>query len=196
MRAGGAAAVLPPHVDVTLVEALEIDPPADCKPAHWRLLTTHEVRGLADAKQLTAFYRARWTIEQVFRTLKTQGFDVEAVRIADPRPFQILCVSALVAAMQVMQMVQDRDGRAAHPLEHAFDPEDRAALETVSASLEGKTARQRNPHPPNTIAYAAWVCARLGGWTGYYGKPGPIVIYNGLVQFRALKRGLTLGRLV
>ncbi len=29
---------------------------------------------------------------------------------------------------------------------------------------------------PGSLAHAAWVCARLGGWTGYYGKPGPVVM--------------------
>ena len=48
-----------------------------------------------------------------------------------------------------------------------------------------KTARQKNPHPKGSLVYAAWVCARLGGWTGYYGKPGPIVMLRGLHTFRA-----------
>jgi hypothetical protein len=46
-------------------------------------------------------------------------------------------------------------------------------LEALPADLGGATARQRNPHPPGTLAYAAWVIARLGGWTGYYGNPAP-----------------------
>jgi hypothetical protein len=62
----------------------------------------------------------------------------------------------------------------------------------VSARLEGKTERQRNPHPKGSLAFAAWVIARLGGWTGYYGKPGPKVMRIGLADFRAIKYGATL----
>ena len=51
--------------------------------------------------------------------------------------------------------------------------EDQPLLEAFCATLEGKTERQKNPHPKGSLAYAAWVAARLGGWTGYYGKPGP-----------------------
>ena len=36
------------------------------------------------------------------------------------------------------------------------------------------------------------VCARLGGWTGYYGKPGPKVMRIGLADFRAIKQGYTM----
>ena len=82
-----------------------------------------------------------------------------------------------------------RDGVAGLPLAQAFMADDQTILEAISTTLEGKTERQKNPHPKGALAFAAWVCARLGGWTGYYGSPGPIVIYNGLLQFNAIRRG-------
>src|SRR3546814_4049307 len=71
----------------------------------------------------------------------------------------------------VLQLVHERDGRAARPLDDAFYPEDQPALEVVSKSLEGTTARQKNPHSRGSLAFAACVMARLGGSTGYYGMP-------------------------
>jgi hypothetical protein len=183
---------LPEHVSLTLVEAREIDPPPGTAAAHWRLLTTHDVNDLADARRIVGFYRQRWTIEQLFRTLKTQGFDVEALRQAEDGPFEKLVAASLIAAVTVLQLVRERDGAGKCPLEMAFDPDDRPVLETVSASLEGKTTRQKNPHPPGSLAFAAWVLARLGGWTGYYGKPGPVVMLRGLVQFQGIKHGWDL----
>lgn len=183
---------LPEHVRLTLVEAREVDPPAGVAPAHWRLLTTHSVNDVADARRIVGFYRQRWTIEQLFRTLKTQGFDVEALCQTEDGPFEKLVAASLIAAVTVLQLVRERDGAGKCPLESAFDPDDRPVLETVSASLEGKTARQKNPHPKGSLAFAAWVLARLGGWTGYYGKPGPVVMLRGLVQFQAIKHGWEL----
>ncbi len=185
-------AALPANVSLTLVEAREIDPPHDAPAAHWRLLTTHTVADAADARRIVGFYRQRWTIEQLFRTLKTHGFDVEALRLAEGGPFEKLVAASLIAAVSVLQLVRERDGTAKRPLEDAFDPEDQPALEAVSADLEGKTARQKNPHPKGSLAFAAWVLARLGGWTGYYGKPGPVVMLHGLIQFHAVKHGWTL----
>ena len=95
----------------------------------------------------------------------------------------------LAAGVSCMQMVQDRDGGAGRPLRDVFEAEDQPALEAISATLEGKTGKQKNPHPKGSLAFAAWVCARLGGWTGYYGKPGPVVMLHGLYQFRAIQRG-------
>ena len=186
------AAKLPKTVTLTLVEAREVDPPVGVTPVHWRLLTTHKVATLADALQITHFYRQRWTIEQVFRTMKTKGFDIEAVRVAEDGPFENLTIATLIAAIQVLQMVRERDGAAGRPLQDAIDIEDQPALEAICRSLEGKTEKQKNPHPKGSLAYASWVCARLGGWTGYYGKPGPKVMRIGLAEFRAIRYGTTL----
>ncbi len=185
-------AALPASVKLSLVEAMEVDPPPGAPIAHWHLLTSHKVADAADARRIVGFYRHRWIIEQLFRTLKTKGFDLEAVRVAANGPFEKLVTASLIAAVTVLQLVHERDGTASRPLEDAFDPDDQVALEAVSATLEGRTARQKNPHPKGSLAYAAWVIARLGGWTGYYGKPGPIVMLNGLVQFHAIKHGWTL----
>jgi DDE family transposase len=189
-------AKLPPQITLTLVEAREIEPPAGATPAHWRLLTTHVVTTLADARQITRFYRERWTIEQLFRVMKTKGFDIEAVRIGDDAPFETLTAATQIAAIQVLQMVRARDGTSGRPVEDVFDPADQPALEAVCASLEGKTAPQQNPHAKGSLAYAAWVCARLGGWTGYYGPAGPVVTLQGFLRFKAMHHGWKLGRLV
>lgn len=188
------AAKLPENVTLTLVEAREADPPDAVAPVHWRLLTTHTVTTLADACRITAFYRQRWTIEQMFRVMKTKGFDIEAVRVAEDGPFENLTTATLIAAIQVLQMVRERDGVAGRPLQDALDPEDQPALEAICQTLEGKTEKQKNPHPKGSLAYASWVCARLGGWTGYYGKPGPIVMMQGLQSLKAMLRGWKLGR--
>jgi hypothetical protein len=188
------AAKLPKTVTLTLVEAREVDPPDTVTPVHWRLLTTHKVATLADACRMTGFYRQRWTIEQVFRVMKTKGFHIEAVRVAEDGPFENLATATLIAAIQVLQMVRERDGAARRPLRDALDLEDQPALEAICQTLEGKTDKQKNPHPKGSLAYASWVCARLGGWTGYYGKPGPIVMMQGLQSLKAILRGWRLRR--
>jgi hypothetical protein len=183
---------LPEIIAVTLVIGREINPPDGEEPALWLLLTTHRVSDIADARRIIGFYRLRWTIEQLFRTMKTKGFDVEALRQEQDGPLEKLVIAILIAAVKVMQLVDEREGKAKRPLSDVFDPDDQPVLERTCHSLEGKTAKQKNPHPLGSLAYAAWVFARLGGWTGYYGKPGPIVMLRGLTQFHAIKHGWTL----
>lgn len=191
LRAG--ADDLPESVTLSLVEAREIAPPAGAAAAHWRLLTTHPVETVEQARWIVGLYRRRWSIEELFRILKTRGFDLERVGIAEA-PFEKLAAAALVAGVSVLQLTRERDGHARRPLHDVFQADEQPALEAVSASLEGKTAKQKNPHPKGSLAFAAWVCARLGGWTGYYGKPGPVVMLRGLHRFRAIQHGWTLAR--
>jgi hypothetical protein len=183
---------LPDTVTLRLVDAREIDPPPEQEPAHWRLLTTHRVDDMTDAQCVIGYYRMRWTIEQLFRTTKTKGFDMEALRQQEGGPLEKLVVATLIAAVMVMQLVAERDGGLKRPLGDLFDPEDQPVLQRVSQSLEGKTQKQKNPHPIGSLAFASWVMARLGGWTGYYGKPGPIVMLRGLTKFHAIKQGWSL----
>ena len=187
-----AADGLPVAIGITLVVGREVDPPEGETPALWFLLTTHQVNDSADARRIIGFYRQRWTIEQLFRTMKTKGFDVEALRQEQDGPLEKLVTAILITAIKVMQLVAERDGDTGIPLGDVFDPDDQPALERVCQTLEGKTEKQKNPHPKASLAYAAWVFARLGGWTGYYGKPGQIVTLRGLTQFHAIKHGWSL----
>ncbi len=182
----------PNPVHMTYVDLCEETPPEGEKPLHWRLLTTLPVDTVADALDIAARYAKRWKIEDVFRTMKRKGFDIESLRIRDEEPRNRLVLACFIAACVVMQMTGERGGPALRPMTDAFDPQDLPLLEATSRDLEGATARQKNPHPPGSLAFATWVCARLGGWTGYYGKPGPIVILRGWTEFQTLKHGAAL----
>lgn len=185
----------PDSQTLTVVDVREIDPP-EGDAIHWRLLTTLTVDDVAQAFAVVDLYRRRWAIEQLFRSLKTQGFDIENLLVEDEAAVQRLVMAALIAAVTIQQLVHARDGRQGptplRPLTDAFDDTDSVLLEAFCKKLEGKTQRQKNPHPKGSLAYAAWVCARLGGWTGYYGKPGPIVMRQGWMEFQAAKRGMEL----
>jgi len=186
------ASDLPPTVTLTIVDVRETSATDGEKPIHWRLLTTHTVTNLAGAQRVIGLYRMRWVVEEYFHTIKTAGFNIEQADIAEPKVMIKLVAAVVVAAVTVMQLVKGRDGTTDQSLLEAFEPADQPILEAVSARLEGKTARQQNPHPKGSLAFAAWVIARLGGWTGYYDKPGPKTMRRGLDDFQRIKYGSTL----
>jgi Transposase DDE domain len=185
----------PASVTVNIVEAQEIDPPSAEDAVIWRLLTTHHVSSLADALRMVELYRRRWTIEQVFRTLKSQALDVEDSLIADGDALERLAATALVAATMVMQLVHGRD-QAGQSIKAArvFDPFEITVIKALIGKFEGKTQKQKNPHPSGCLAWAAWCIARLGGWKGYATErpPGPITFTRGLQRFQAMADGFAL----
>jgi len=106
-----------------------------------------------------------------FRTLKTAGFDIEEADIGEPEVMIKFVAAATAAAVTIMQLVRSRDGTTLESVADAFEHNDPPVLAPLSAQLEGATAKQKNPYPKGTLAFAAWVSARLGGWIAYYGSP-------------------------
>jgi hypothetical protein len=184
---------LPRRLTVSLVEVVEQTAPATGKPILWRLLTTHPVEDAKAAWRIVAWYQMRWIIEQFFRTLKQQGLQLEDSQIESAERLIKLTAIAARAAVIVMQLVQGRDS-ALQSANIAFTPSEIETLTALIPRLEGKTALQKNPHPPLSLAWAAWAIAKLGGWDGYPKSkpPGPITLRHGLQSFRSIAAGWAL----
>lgn len=185
---------LPATVRVSLVEVSEIDAPQGAPPVLWRLLTTHPVEDVAMAWRVVGWYRRRWVVEQFFRTLKQQGLQLEDSQLESAERLMKLTAIAARAACTIMQLVQARDGRSEQAAEIAFSPAEIETLQALLPELEGATALQKNPHPPRSLAWAAWIVAKLGGWDGYPRSkpPGPITFRHGLEYLRSIARGWSL----
>lgn len=165
-------------------------------PIHWRLLTTHRVECLEDALRCVDWYRQRWMIEQLFRTLKKQGLDVESSQVESGDGLTKLACLALQAAVRTLQLTQARDGGNSAQAADVFNPDELELVQRLRPTLEGKTEKQKNPHAPASLAHAAWVVARLGGWKGYASeaKPGPITMLHGLQRLAAIGQGWKLAK--
>jgi hypothetical protein len=170
---------LPKSLPLNYVDVREPDAPVGTEPLHWRLLTTHAVTTAEEA----------WRI-----VLKTQGFRLEDSQIGTADRLLKLVAIAAKAAIITIQLLQARDGRDHQPVGLAFNPNGIATLAALNRNLEAQSKRLRNPHPPDTLAWASWVIGRLGGWDGYPSSkpPGPITMKNGLEYFHAVAAGWNL----
>ena len=153
--------------------------------------TTLPETDLAAAIDVVSLYRLRWRIEQCFRMLKSDGLDLEAVQTSDPHRLFNLATLAAGAAVRIIQLVDARDG-SPRPADDVASEGEIAAATALCPKLEGKTERQRNSHPPRSLAWLAWIIARLGGWNCYYKPPGPKTMRRGWDRFAAIAEGFTL----
>jgi Transposase DDE domain len=181
-------------VALTLIEVVELEPPRGHEPVHWYLLTTHTVHDAAAAWRIVGWYKQRWTIEQLFRVLKSHGLKLEDSQVATAERLIKLTAIATLAAATILQLVQARDGRIHESANIAFSESEIRTLDALNPTLEGKTALQKNPHQRYSLAWAAWIIAKLGGWDGYPSSrpPGPITFKIGLEYFKAIARGRSL----
>jgi hypothetical protein len=151
---------LPKTVRLRVVAAREVDPPAAAEPLHWVLLTTHEIADPAGAWQIIGWYQLRWVIEQMHRVLKSQGLQLEDSQIATADRLVKLAAVAVKAACIDIQLTQERDGKHQLPASTIFTEPEMDTVEALVPTLEGKTDRQKNPHPADSLARAGWVIAR------------------------------------
>ena len=60
-------------------------------------------------------------------------------------PFEKLAIATLIAAIEVLSLVRERDGAAGRPATDVFEADEQPIIAAVSTSLEGSTARQKKP---------------------------------------------------
>lgn len=178
---------------LAVVDVREVNAGHGVEPLHWRLLTSHQVVDVEGAWRIVEWYKQRWIIEQFFRVLKTQGLKLEDSQIGTANRLLKLVAIAAKAAVITIQLLQARDGGRQFVLV-AFRGGEINALTALNQQIEARSKRLKNPHPPDSLAWAAWIIGRLGGWDGYPSSkpPGPITFKNGLEYFQAVAAGWSL----
>ena len=105
-------------------------------------------------------YKSLARMEEMFRALKSDGMGLEETQMhAAGRLFK-QAVVGLAAAYRTVQLVDARDG-GPRPATDVIDPALLSVAEAIGPTLEGKTERQKNRHPPHWLAWLAWIVARL-----------------------------------
>lgn len=185
-----------PSVKLHYIEAKEVGYKGTDN-IHWRLLTTLDVENYEVAKMCIEWYSWRWTIEEVFKILKKEGYNIEATELeyaSSVRKLSLMIMEVIIKLflMRIAYSEPEINLEAAT----CFSPEEQVFLEHQIKHLEGKTAKQKNPFPANDLKRYVWVIARLGGWKGYESKrhPGITTLWNGLKYFDAAMQGWIISR--
>jgi hypothetical protein len=182
---------LPKVQEVYVVEAIEQN---SKKGIHWRILTTHEVTIAEEALQIICWYKERWHIEQIHRLLKTEGFKIERSQLEQGWAIRKLTLLAMMASLRILQMMLAYLDDNEQAIDEVFDEQEQKCLQMIGKKMEGATEKLKNPTKINTLKWATWVIARMGGWKGYTSqrKPGPIVLQKGLAKFYNVYEGWLL----
>lgn len=164
---------LPGELEVWCVHAVERaeSVPQGESPVEWRLLTSHSVETVTDAMRCIFWYRKRWLIEELFRTVKSKGFDVGSAQLERGCAMKKLIALTLIAAQRVMAIkIAYDNGLEDMPASIVFTKEQIAVLWAVLPKYEPKSKRYtkgRNHHKPESLPWAAWIVASMGGgWSG------------------------------
>ena len=186
----------PPYLEVYVVQVKEKQDsvPQGETPIEWTLYSSHIITYSEDALQIVKYYTMRWNIEDLFRTVKSEGVNYENSELESGKALRKLFVVALMAAIQILQLRQARSGETTQKPSLIFSNKQIECLEVLSLRFEGKTEKQKNPHNKENLAWATWIIARLGGWKGYASQrpPGVITLHDGWIRFQNLFEGWTI----
>jgi hypothetical protein len=163
----------------------------------WRLLTTLDVPDIDTARTCIEWYSWRWTIEEVFRILKKEGFNIEASELergGSVRKLSVLMMEVIIKLFLMRLAYAEPEINIS--ADRCFNENELLFLEHQISALEGRTQKQKNPHAGNDLKRYAWAIARLGGWKGYESKrhPGITTLWIGLKYFYAAFQGWEIHR--
>jgi hypothetical protein len=182
--------------NIYAIEAKEVNSAVE-EPVHWRLVTTWAINSFEDCASVIEWYTWRWQIEEVFRSLKEEGYNIEASELESAMSIRKLSIMMMDVIVKLMQMrLAYNQPEESLPIELVFDATEQECMPSLCKRLEGKTQKLANPHNKDTLQWATWIIARLGGWKGYASQrpPGLTTLQEGLKQFYITLDGWNLSK--
>ncbi|MES2874736.1 MAG: IS4 family transposase [Bacteroidota bacterium] len=180
-----------PTVKLNLIEAKEVNY-SGADQICWRLLTTIPVESEEMAKACIEWYSWRWTIEEVFKILKKEGYNIEASELEYASSVRKMCLLIMEVVIKLFLMrLAYAEPEVELSADSCFTNEEQHFLEHQITQLEGNTEKQKNPYKTKDLKRYVWAIARLGGWKGYESKrhPGITTLWTGLKYFKASHEG-------
>jgi Transposase DNA-binding len=187
-----------PTTRLYLIEAMETGYNGKDKIC-WRLLSSIPVMSIEMARICIEWYSWRWMVEEVFKILKKEGFDIEASELESAAAIRKLSLMIMEVVIKLFLMrLAYAEPELEISAESCFSASEQEFMEHQINRLEGKTEKQKNPYKKKDLKRYVWVIARLGGWKGYESKriPGITTLWVGLGYFKAAMQGWEIRQFV
>jgi hypothetical protein len=157
-------------IEVGIVHVREVETPPEMQPVDWLLVTTEPTTTVEEILFVVDSYRARWTIEELFKAIKT-GCAYESRQLESSHALLIALAMCIPIAWQMLLL--RHQARAA--------PEAPARSVVSADRLEVLRAIARDPLPPSPTARDVFLAiAALGGHITRSGPPGWITLRGGM----------------
>lgn len=187
----------PEGVEITIIEVKEKTHKGykDEPPLIWRLISTKDIDNSEQAKEEIRIYAQRWRIEEYFKLLKSDGYNIESTELESGKSIRKLTLILMKVSIKIQQLKAARDGTTEMQVADIFNEKEIECLELINEDVSGNTIKQMNPHDPQNLAWATWIIARLGGWKEFYNNkrpPGHKTLIGGLYKFEGIMIGYSI----
>lgn len=171
------------RLTVSVVEVCEIKPPSDQEPVRWLLLTPRPLETLAEVWEIVDWYRARWSIEEFFKAIKTGCGYTKLQHRSAKTLLSALAATALVAHFLLVLR---------HLGRHAADLPAKAVASRVQIEVLKAVKPKFLSRKPTAGEIMAAV-ASLGGHRRSNGPPGWQILGRGWQRLLEYEHAFALG---
>lgn len=168
---------------LNVVHVIEPNPPAGEAPVEWLLFTSLPVDSEKQVATVVDNYRARWTIEECNKALKT-GCAYESREFETLHALLMILAISLPIACELLWLRSRARDQPDAPATEVLTPQQLKVLRLLGS-------RPLPPHP--TARDALWAVAGLGGHQKRNGEPGWLVLYRGMRTLLTYEAGYEAG---
>ena len=167
---------------INVVAVREKNPPEDMEPVDWLLFTSEPIDTEQQILAIVDIYRARWTIEEYFKVLKTGcAFEQRQLESKTTILKALALLTPIAWVLLRMRAASRRPGRL--PIGAVLSP----AQITILKKRTGIPLRKNS-----SAAEAYLAVAQLGGHIKNNGAPGWQVLNRGYIKLLTLEAGFKM----
>jgi len=174
---------VPATLTLNVVHVIEPDPPLGEPAVEWLLFTTLPVNSEKQVATVVDNYRARWTIEEFNKALKT-GCAYESREFETLHALLIILAVSLPIACELLWLRSRARDDPDAPATEVLTPQQLKILRFLGP--------RSLPDKP-TVRDALWAVAGLGGHLKRNGEPGWLILYRGMKTLHSYEAGFEAG---
>ena len=126
--------------------------------------------------------------------MKKKGFRIEDSELETGWAIRKLSVLMAGAVIKIMQMMLSYDDEDVQAVDEVYNEREQECMSVLQLKMQ--TEKVKNPYNKQSLSWATWIIARLGGWKGTRKEkpPGPICLKNGLDKFNLIYQGWLMAK--
>lgn len=177
-------------VEIYVVFAKEIKPPAGIRGVEWMLLTNIVIEAFDEARTIIEWYRARWEIEVFFRVLKG-GCQAKFLRLETPERLENCLAVYLIVSWHIHNITMLSRSCGDIPCNKVFSDKE---WKTIVIMKDKK----KPPKTPPSLYEVTRKLALLGGFIGRKGdgEPGVKAIWIGYQRLMGYIEAMDVAKLL
>lgn len=179
-KAAGSASI-----KINVVQCKEVDPNGDKAALLWMLYTTENIRTADDARKIAHYYELRWRIEEFHKVWKSDGTQVESLRMQKHDNIKRI---AIILAFVAVRLYQLRE--IAQNNKEAKEISCLNIMSSQSWKILWTATHKKEPLPnaPPSLYWAYYAIAKLGRWhdSKRNGRVGIKAFWDGWIKLLVL----------